>query len=432
MVDYEALDSAPSREEAKALLSKLVVLKLNGGLGTTMGCSGPKSTIEVARNMTFLDLIVRQIEHLNQAYGVSIPLVLMDSFSTHDATIKIVSRYAGRVDIRTFEQKAFPRVLRDTLQPSSLRWLSSIPNEKEREQEKEMWYPPGHGDVYDSFYHSDLYSELKSEGKTHLFISNSDNLGATVDLRIFARIVSSGAAFCMEVTKKTRADVKGGTLVTSKVDQTIRLLEIAQVPSQHVDEFKSITKFRVFNTNNLWVSMAAMAEALENQTLEMDIIVNPKQLANGVEVIQLEQAAGAAIRSFGTHSLGITVPRSRFLPVKSTADLMLVQSNLYKIEKGSLVMNPERFSRMGHTNVPLIRLGHRFKKVGDYLSRFKSIPDMLELESLTVSGDVVFGKNVVFRGTVIIIADEGEHLDIPDGAVLDNKIVTGTLRILEH
>ena len=58
IVPYKNLDqvSAPSD------LSKLAVLKLNGGLGTTMGCVGPKSAIEVRDGMTFLDLSVRQIE----------------------------------------------------------------------------------------------------------------------------------------------------------------------------------------------------------------------------------------------------------------------------------------------------------------------------------------------------------------------------------
>jgi UTP--glucose-1-phosphate uridylyltransferase len=48
--------------------------------------------------------------------------------------------------------------------------------------------------------------------------------------------------FVMEVTDKTRADVKGGTLI--KYEENLRLLEIAQVPKDYTDEFKSISKFR--------------------------------------------------------------------------------------------------------------------------------------------------------------------------------------------
>ncbi|KAL0203062.1 hypothetical protein M9458_001080, partial [Cirrhinus mrigala] len=63
---------------------------------------------------------------------------------------------------------------------------------------------------------------------------------------------------------------------------------------------------------------------------------------------------------------------------------------------------------------------------------FESIPDMLELDHLTVSGDVTFGKQVTLKGTVIIIANHGDRIDIPAGAMLENKIVSGNLRILDH
>ena len=71
-------------------------------------------------------------------------------------------------------------------------------------------------------------------------------------------------------------------------------------------------------------------------------------------------------------------------------------------------------------------------QVKEFLSRFSSIPDILELDHLTVSGDVTFGKRVSLKGTVIIIANHGDRIDIPDGAILENKIVSGNLRILDH
>ncbi|XP_022895424.1 UTP--glucose-1-phosphate uridylyltransferase-like [Olea europaea var. sylvestris] len=90
VVPYDTLAPVPEdHAETKNLLSKLVVLKLNGGLGTTMGCTGPKSVIEVRNGLTFLDLIVIQIETLNKKYGCSVPLLLMNSFNTHDDTLKV-------------------------------------------------------------------------------------------------------------------------------------------------------------------------------------------------------------------------------------------------------------------------------------------------------------------------------------------------------
>lgn len=260
-----------------------------------------------------------------------------------------------------------------------------------------------------------------------MFLSNIDNLGATVDLHILKHLLvdQTRHEFVMEVTDKTRADVKGGTLI--EYQGKLRLLEIAQVPKDYVDEFKSVSKFRIFNTNNLWVNLSAIKRILEENSLQMEIIVNQKTLERGTNIIQLETASGAAIQSF-EGAQGINVPRRRFLPVKTTSDLLLVMSNLFTLQRGNLVMNPKR----SFPTVPLVKLGTSFNKVKDFLSRFESIPDCLELDSLTVSGDVTFGKGVTLRGTVIIIANHGDRIDIPTGAILENKIVSGNLRILDH
>lgn len=232
--------------------------------------------------------------------------------------------------------------------------------------------------------------------------------------------------FVMEVTEKSAADVKGGTLI--KYDGKLRLLEIAQVPKAHVDEFKSVKKFKIFNTNNLWMCLRSIDKLITTHGIHMEIIANPKHLDNGLNVIQLETAAGAAMKNF-QNAIGLKVPRSRFLPVKKTQDLLLVMSNLYSLEQGSLVLNPARSIPLA----PLVKLGDdQFAKVRDFLTRFKSIPDILELNHLTVSGDVTFGSNVTLKGTVIIIANHGDRIDIPSGSVLENKIISGNLRILDH
>jgi len=195
-----------------------------------------------------------------------------------------------------------------------------------------------------------------------------------------------------------------------------------------VDEFKSINKFKIFNTNNLWVNLAAIRRLVDTQSMSLEVIVNHKALDNGTNVIQLETACGDAVRNFDG-AVGINVPRRRFLPVKKTDDLLLIMSNLYSIQEGTLVMNPLRM----FPSVPLVKLGdHTFGKVRDFLRRFSSIPSMLELDHLTVSGDVTFGKGVHLKGTVIIIANHGDRIDIPMGSVLENKIVSGNLRILDH
>lgn len=125
----------------------------------------------------------------------------------------------------------------------------------------------------------------------------------------------------------------------------------------------------------------------------MEIIINNKSLPNGLNVIQLETAVGAAMKSF-EKAIGINVPRSRFLPVKKTSDLLLVMSNLYSLKHGSLVMSPQRM----FPTTPLVKLGdNHFSKVKEFLARFANIPDLIELDHLTVSGDVTFGRGVSLK-----------------------------------
>lgn len=407
--------SLPASSDPR-ILDKLAVLKLNGGLGTTMGCVGPKSVIEVREGMTFLDLSVRQIEHLNSEYKVNVPFILMNSFNTDDDTARVIQKYANHnIEIMTFNQSRYPRVNKESL----------LPCPRSATEDKGKWYPPGHGDLYDALSNSGLLDQLLAAGKEYMFVSNVDNLGATVDSNILQHMVDSQAEFLMEVTDKTKADVKGGTLID--YEGTIRLLEIAQVPSDHVEDFKSVRKFKIFNTNNLWLNLRAVKRVMDGEGMDLEIIVNNKTTDSGEAVIQLETAVGAAIKHFN-NAHGINVPRSRFLPVKSCSDLLLITSDLYKLAHGCLEMNQNRM--FGST--PVIKLGDHFKKVANYQKRFKSIPSLLELDHLTVSGDVTFGRGVQLRGTVIVVANEGSKIDIADGSILENKLVSGNLSIIDH
>lgn len=414
IVSYSLLHKCPEQQK-KELLGKLAVVKLNGGLGTTMGCNGPKSAIEVREGLTFLDLTVLQVEHLNRELDTDVPLILMNSFNTKSETERIVRKYKKhRVDIRMFTQSRYPRIFKESLMPCA-----------KCTGQTSDWYPPGHGDIFESLENSNLLTELIDAGKEWIFVSNIDNLGATIDTAILKHLDETKAEFVMEVTDKTKSDVKGGTIID--YNGGVRLLEIAQVSSDHVDDFKSIKKFKIFNTNNLWISLKAIKRLLKEQKLDLEIIPNGKTLETGEKVIQLETAVGAAIKHFaGAH--GINVPRSRFLPVKSTSDLFLITSDIYKLDKGQLVMSPARLFPVS----PIVKLGDHFKKVQAYQSRFKGPPKILELDHLTVTGDVTFGYNVTLKGTVIIVANHGNRIDIPSGAVLEDKVVTGNLRIMDH
>ncbi|PWZ41847.1 UTP--glucose-1-phosphate uridylyltransferase [Zea mays] len=358
VVPYDTLTSPPEDlEETKKLLDKLVVLKLNGGLGTTMGCTGPKSVIEVRNGFTFLDLIVIQIESLNKKYGCNVPLLLMNSFNTHDDTQKIVEKYSNsNIEIHTFNQSQYPRIVTEDFLPLPSKGKSG----------KDGWYPPGHGDVFPSLNNSGKLDILLAQGKEYVFVANSDNLGAIVDIKILNHLINNQNEYCMEVTPKTLADVKGGTLIS--YEGRVQLLEIAQVPDEHF-------------LPNRWVNLKAVKRLVEAEALKMEIIPNPKEV-DGVKVLQLETAAGAAIRS-----------------------------DLYTLVDGFVIRNP---SRANPAN-PSIELGPEFKKVANFLARFKSIPSIVELDSLKVSGDVWFGSGITLKGKVTITAKSGVKLEDVNG-----------------
>jgi len=404
LVDYK--DLKPCKESNHELLNKLAVLKLNGGLGTTMGMVGPKSAIKIRDGKNFIDLIVEQLEHLNKKYKSNVPLILMNSFNTDDRTKKLTKHYEN---IKSFNQSMFPKISTENLLPIS---------------GANMWYPPGHGDIFKSLERSGMLDELLNEGKEYLFVSNIDNLAATIDLNILQNFAEENLDFCMEVTNKTRADIKGGTLIT--YEDALTLLEIAQVPSDKKSEFTSTRKFKIFNTNSVWINLKSLKSITQTKEFNLDIIQN-KKVVNGEMVIQLETAMGAAIKYFN-NNCGVIVPRSRFLPVKTCSDLFLLESNLFKVQNGFLVKNPDRTSNLD----PIVKLlGPNFSKITEFDSSFESIPDIVDLDILTVVGDVKFGKNVVLKGIVIIIAPAGSTIHIPDGSVLDDKILSGNLPMTE-
>jgi len=397
---YDSLPD-PSFSESKAILSHIAVCKLNGGLGTSMGCKGPKSAIPVRENFSFLDLIVRQLVEINARFDARIPLILMNSFYTHADMERLLSERHEGLKIHSMVQNRFPRLRVGDETP--------LP---EAQYGLDAWYPPGHGDFFSCIVRDGLLDRLLAEGKEIVFVSNADNLGAVVDPRIAGFLLGSDIPLLIEMTPKTPADIKGGTLY--QVGVQLKLLEIARVPAQNLDEFCGQTKFKVFNTNNVWVNLRHLKQALENGPLDLSVLVNRKRV-EGVEVIQLETAIGSALECF-ERSRGITVSRERFLPVKTTDDLLLLQSDLFILQGAFLKRNPGRQL----PELPRIRLGDRFALLDDYLKRVPEPLSLLELESLEIEGDVRFEGEAILKGRVRLIARE-IPLRVPAGSVLDNQ-----------
>lgn len=377
-----------------ALLAQAVVIKLNGGLGTGMGLQGPKSLLTVGRGLNFLDLIVRQLLELRRRSGTSVRLLLMNSFSTSRETMSYLAKYRSEGLAETSDvelmQNRVPKIDAQTLGPVS--W----PADPELE-----WCPPGHGDLYPALAGSGWLDRLLAEGVRYAFVSNSDNLGAVLDPVILAHFAASDAPFLMEVTRRTPSDSKGGHLAARKSDGRLLLREVAQCPAEDLAAFQDIGRHRYFNTNNLWIRLDLLKRALETNdgALPLPMIRNNKTVdprdKSSASVIQLETAMGAAIECFEGAS-AIEVPRSRFAPVKTTADLLALRSDAYDVREDGQVMLAA--SRNGIP--PNISLSEDYKLV-DGLDRLDT-PSLIDCHSLKIKGPVRLEAGVVIRGDVVI------------------------------
>jgi UTP--glucose-1-phosphate uridylyltransferase len=391
-------------------LEQVVSIKLNGGLATTMGLRHPKSLVEAREGRTFLDIIVGQTLAMRRAHRIRLPLVLMDSEATHAETIEALARYP-ELDIGlplTFMQSMVPKLQADSLAPVS--WPPAPALE---------WNPPGHGDVYGALRRSGVLETLRDAGFRYAMISNIDNLGARVEPRIAAHLASQEVPFLMEVIVGTEAERKGGHLARRRSDGRLVLRETAQLAPDDEESFRDYRHWRYYNTNNLWLDLRALSETLERGggVMELPLIINRKTVdprePSSPSAVQLESAMGAAIQSFPGARL-LHVPRTRFVPVKTTNDLLVLRSDAYRLTDEMLVEPvPER-----HGTLPFVDLDKRFYGVIDrFEARFPSGPPSLrEAERLVVRGDVTFGAGVAVRGAVELEA-EGP-LRIEDGAVL--------------
>lgn len=390
-----------------AALDQTVVLKLNGGLGTSMGMTRAKSLLPVKDGLSFLDIIAKQVLALRASSGARLPLVLMNSFATRDDSLAALAAHEGlESDVpMDFVQNKVPKLDASSLEPVS--WPSDPGKE---------WAPPGHGDLYTALVTSGMLSSLLDAGYRYAFVSNADNLGAVLEPRILAWFASAGIPFALEVIDRTEADRKGGHIALRRDGGGLVLREIAQTPSDDVEAFQDVSRHRYFNANSLWLNLPALASVLDAQdgVLGLPMIVNRKTVdpsdASSPDVIQLESAMGAAIDVFeGAQALH--VPRTRFVPVKTTNDLLVVRSDAYELDSSFRLA-----LAAGRSSAPLVSLDSSyFKLVADFDERFAAgVPSLVEASRLTVDGDVSFGADVVVRGAVEVSGPRR----VSDGAVL--------------
>ena len=408
LADVLPVDSLPAGDESA--LERAVVLKLNGGLGTSMGMTKAKSLLEVKDGLSFLDITVRQVLGLRERHGARIPLLLMNSFATRDDTLAALEPYPElAVDglPLDFLQGRVPKLLADGYEPVS--WPADPGQE---------WAPPGHGEVFAALAASGLLAELLERGYEYVFLSNSDNLGAVLEPRILGWFAAEGLPFASEVVDRTEGDKKGGHLARRRSDGRLLLRETAQVPEADQAAFEDVSVHRYFNCNNVWLNLRALERALAERdgVLELPMIVNRKTVdprdSSSPEVLQLETAMGAAIGVFDGAG-AVHSPRGRFVPVKKTNDLLVVRSDAYRLaDDWTLAPAPGR-----GPEPPLVELdSDHYKLLGDFEERFPAGPPSLAAcERLTVEGDVRFGRDVTVRGSVTLSGPR----TIEDGELLE-------------
>jgi UTP--glucose-1-phosphate uridylyltransferase len=390
-------------------LAGTVVVKLNGGLGTSMGLEAAKSLLEVRDGLSFLDVIARQVLWARQEYGVRLPVLFMDSFRTSEDTRAALAGYEGLAvdDLPLdFLQNKEPKLRADDLTPVT--W------EKDPDLE---WCPPGHGDLYTALRGTGLLDRLIEAGYERAFVSNSDNLGATPDPRVAEWFARSGAPFAIEAVRRTPSDRKGGHFARRTSDGRIVLRETAQTLEEDKEALADLTRHRFCSTNNLWFDLRAMREELDRRdgVLGLALIKNTKTVdpgdADSPEVIQIESAMGAAIEVFDGAQL-VEVTRARFLPVKTTNDLLVLRSDCYRLEDSYALSLHE-----GLDAVPFVDLDSaHYKLVHEFDRRFPhGVPSLRRAERLVVRGDWTFGADVTVAGRA--------ELDGPGGRVEDGATV---------
>ncbi len=401
--DELAADEAAQREAA----SVTAVIKLNGGLGTSMGMDRAKSLLPVREQLTFLHVIAGQVQHVRESLDVTLPLLFMHSFRTRDDSLAALAPHGLEVDglPLDFLQNREPKLRADDLTP--VEWPADPTLE---------WCPPGHGDLYTALLASGVLDALVEAGYRYASVSNSDNLGAAPDPAMMAWFASTGAPYAAEVCRRTPADVKGGHLVVRRSDGRLVLRETAQTADEDVAAATDLHRHPFFHTNNLWFDLPQVRDTLRERdgVLGLPLIRNTKTVdpadSASPQVIQIESAMGAAVEVFDG-ATAIEVDRSRFLPVKTTNDLLLLRSDVYGVGADFRV-------RAQVDPRPLIDLDPRFFKTIDaFDARIPHTPSLVDAHSLTVEGDWRFGRDVTVTGDVTL-TDDGTAQQVPAGSRL--------------
>lgn len=386
------------------LLSKLAILKLTGKANPIIGKESP--LFEVKNGMSSLDVIVRQTQNLNVRYNSDVPLIFMTSLETESQVSNFLEEHysSSKVRWKTVVQSSFPQIDKDRLLPIDLQINS---------HENDFWYPCGTGNLTDTLYFSGELDKLIAQGKEILFVSNVDNLGATGDLKILNFIINEKIEYLVEVVERTANDSNTGVLATYK--GKLRSVYYNCLSNE------SASTCRIVNTNNIWIDLKKLKELIKSNSLNLPIHSRESKITHKNEEIECLQFKTQLVDciAFFPNSRVLKVSRDRFLPLKTCRDLFLLKSTLYDLDSnGTFNLYPLKFGLL-----PSIDLGDEFATYETFKIGVPDIPNILELDHLTVMGNVFFGRNITLKGTVIIICDENDVITVPDGSILENVTI---------
>ncbi|XP_073142957.1 UTP--glucose-1-phosphate uridylyltransferase-like [Henckelia pumila] len=366
---YENLLAVPEdKPETMQLLNKLVVLKFNGILGDKMGLKTPKCVMEIGYGLTCLDLIVNQIDGLNAKYGCNIPLILVNETSSHDGIMKVLEKHSNK------------NIHAVTMSQSQESTSNFAPPQATGEDGKNQMGSLNLAKVFLQLAPSGKLDIMLSQGKEYILVLSSDNLAHVVDTKILNHLIRNKIEYCVEVMPKS-SELEGNDILQRKEDFKTPLP-------------KKNWKF----IDTMWINMNSIGSLVARRSARENLTIS---------------------RLFD-ESLALSVPKSRYLPIEATSDLLLLKSDLYTLMDGILTRNTTRENPAD----PSIELGPEFENVSDFDRRFKSIPSVVGLDRLKVTGDVWFGAGITLKGKVSIHARLDMKIVIPDNMVLENTIIT--------
>ncbi|KPA12017.1 UTP-glucose-1-phosphate uridylyltransferase [Candidatus Magnetomorum sp. HK-1] len=407
------------------LLKNVVIIKLNGGLGTGMGLNKAKSLIEVKSGLNYLDIIVKQIKTLREKSNEKIPILFMNSFATSKDTVKFLDEKYKDLRIKGLSiemvQNKYPKINQETFLPA------------DNPDEDLNWNPPGHGDIYSTLYTTGVLDELLASNIKYAFISNADNLGAVFSESIVGFMENENIPFIMETAKRTESDKKGGHLSKQKGKATLKLRERANCPEEEIESFENIDKWSDFNTNSLWLNLEALKTKLDENDgkMPLDLIVNQKRNnpqikeeegrpEDNVEIFQLETAMGSAVSYFeNAHAIRIDSTK-RFFPTKKISDLMILRSDAIKIKDNGTIELNERKSK------PVVKLDETlYKTINDLELLCQELPSLKDCDRLEIKGPgrIIFAGKVVIKGSVYIENKEIENYKIENTTLENCRII---------